>query len=210
MNWAELRTRMVEREVIGKGIRNERVIKAMLEIPRHLFLEEALWSRAYSDLPLPIGFQQTISRPYIVSLMTELLDPQPTDNILEIGTGSGYQGAVLSKIAAKVYTIERIPELIKKARRILARLKIQNVFVKEYDGSLGWPEVSPFQGIIVTAASKSLPSELMKQLNEGGNLVIPLQEGGKQVLKKIKKTTGKPEITESHPCTFVPLVESRQ
>ena len=201
---------MVEKEVLGRGIKDERVVQALLEVPRHLFLDEALWNRAYSDLPLPIGHQQTISRPYIVSLMTELLEPRPDHRILEIGTGSGYQAAVLSKLVEKVYTIERIPDLVRRARRIVAKLKIQNVFIKQYDGRLGWPEASPFHGIIVTAASKNIPGELVEQLVDGGTLVIPVEEGGRQILKVLKKRGDKLDVEESDSCAFVPLIEARK
>ncbi len=165
---------MVETQLVQRGIRDPRVISAFRKVPRHLFLDEALWPQAHEDHPVPIGEKQTISQPYIVALMTEALQLKGTENVLEIGTGSGYQMAILAECADRVYSIERIPSLAKRARKILDNLKYTNVMVRIGDGTAGWEEFSPYHGIIVTAASPDAPDPLLKQLEAGGRLIIPI------------------------------------
>ena len=165
---------MVETQLVRRGIRDPRVISAFRKVPRHLFLDEALWPQAHEDHPVPIGEKQTISQPYIVALMTEALQLKGTENVLEIGTGSGYQTAILAECADRVYSIERIPSLAKRARKMLDNLKYTNVMVRIGDGTAGWEEFSPYHGIIVTAASPDAPDPLLKQLEAGGRLIIPI------------------------------------
>jgi len=168
------RHQMVETQLVRRGIRDPRVISAFRKVPRHLFLDEALWPQAHEDHPVPIGEKQTISQPYIVALMTEALQLKGTENVLEIGTGSGYQTAILAECADRVYSIERIPSLAKRARKMLDNLKYTNVMVRIGDGTAGWEEFSPYHGIIVTAASPDAPDPLLKQLEAGGRLIIPI------------------------------------
>lgn len=200
------RSRMVEQQIRARGITNPRVLIAMREIPRHLFVPLSYTTSAYSDAPLPIGDGQTISQPYIVALMTELLDSQPADHILEIGTGSGYQAAVLSLLVHQVTTIERIPAVADRARRILNELGLNNIRIITGDGSLGYPRDAPYDGILITAATPRIPPPLISQLNDGGILVAPV--GGREtqeltVLKKNKQET----MQSSHGWVrFVPLM----
>ncbi len=168
------RHQMVETQLVRRGIRDPRVISAFRKVPRHLFLDEALWPQAHEDHPVPIGEKQTISQPYIVALMTEALQLKGTETVLEIGTGSGYQTAILAECADRVYSIERIPSLAKRARKMLDNLKYTNVMVRIGDGTAGWEEFSPYLGIIVTAASPDAPDPLLKQLEAGGRLIIPI------------------------------------
>ena len=165
---------MVEGQIAARGIADARVLGAMQTVPRHLFLEEALSDRAYDDSSLPIGEKQTISQPYIVALMTQALALQSTDKVLEIGTGSGYQTAILAELAARVYSIERVKSLALKARERLDRLGYRNVAVRNSDGTYGWEEAAPFGAILVAAGSPSIPPMLVEQLREGGRLVIPV------------------------------------
>lgn len=177
MNMNEFKAKrdlMVETQIIARGIKDQRVIQAMRKVPRHLFLDEALWMQAYEDYPLPIGERQTISQPYVVALMTEKLRLRGGEKVLEIGTGSGYQTAILAELVEKVYSIERIPSLAKRARKILDELKYTNVIIKVGDGSLGWPEYAPYDGILVSCASPYVPKPLLDQLKIGGRLVIPI------------------------------------
>jgi len=176
----------------------------MLKVERHLFVPENLGSSAYSDQPLPIGEGQTISQPYIVALMTELLDLNGEEKVLEIGTGSGYQAAILAELAKEVYTIEIVEELASTARERLLKLRYRNITVKAGDGYLGWPEVAPFDAIIVTAAPDHIPAPLLDQLKEGGRMVIPVGMYT-QELKKILKRAGKFETTNVIPVLFVPM-----
>jgi protein-L-isoaspartate(D-aspartate) O-methyltransferase len=201
-----LRHRMVEEQLITRGIKDERVLSAMRKVPRHLFVEEALWDRAYGDHALPIGERQTISQPYMVALMTEVLELKGTERVLEIGTGSGYQAAVLAELAAKVYTIERINVLALRARKRLEDLRYQNVVVKVFDGTYGWGEEAPFDAIMVTAGAPEVPGPLLEQLKEGGIMAIPIGDRTTQVLHKIVKT---PKGVVDHPmtgCVFVSLI----
>jgi protein-L-isoaspartate(D-aspartate) O-methyltransferase len=200
------RREMVERSISARGISERRVLEAMREVPRHLFVPESLQSEAYADSALPIGFGATISQPYIVALMTELAELAPGDTVLEIGTGSGYQAAVLSRLASRIFSIERIAELAERANSLLGRLGIDNVAVKVFDGSWGWSEQGPFDAILVTAAAPSVPEPLCRQLRDGGRLVIPVGNREVQELLRIRRA-GERFVTESHGgVVFVPLV----
>lgn len=182
------RERMVENQIKARGISDSRVIQAMLKVPRHFFVDEGLRDQAYGDFPLPIGEGQTISQPYIVALMTEALELKGNERVLEIGTGSGYQTAILAELAAWVYTIEKYSSLLEKAKKVLNKLGYKNISFKLGDGSKGWKEASPFQAIIVTAAAPEIPNPLKEQLDEGGRIVIPVGDTFSQVLiKGIKK-----------------------
>ena len=203
---AEERQRMVERQIEARGINNPRVLAAMREIPRHLFIPPPYDQSAYDDNPLPIGSGQTISQPYIVGLMTELLHPEPTDNILEIGAGSGYQAAILSRLVHRLTTMERIPAVAILARNNLKSLGIENVEVIEGDGTQGYPQNAPYNGIMVTAATPEIPRTLTDQLAEGGRLVAPV--GGRDIQELITlEKQGDRMISEYHGgVRFVPLI----
>ena len=201
------RERMVSRQIEGRGITDACVLEALREIPRHRFVDEALADKAYGDHALPIGASQTISQPWIVARMSELLGVQPDASVLEIGTGSGYQAAVLSRLAARVYTVERIPTLSAQARVILRSLGIENVHFKVFDGTYGWSEFGPYTGILVTAGSPEVPTPLLDQLAEGGVLVVPVGEQGAQVLRRIRRVRAQEFAEEDHGMvSFVPLV----
>jgi protein-L-isoaspartate(D-aspartate) O-methyltransferase len=200
------REKMVREQLIPRGINDPRVLSAMRKIPRHFFVEEALWGEAYSDYPVPIGERQTISQPYIVALMTQALALKGQEKVLEIGTGSGYQTAVLAEISRKVYSIERIRPLFQKARRIIDQLKYFNVMLKVNDGTQGWPEESPFDAIIVTAASPEVPAPLLGQLAVNGRLVIPVGDRYSQSLKKITRTEEGFEEEDLGGVRFVSLI----
>lgn len=200
------RKRLVSEQLIARGIKDKRVLDAFLKIPRHLFVEAALVHQAYEDHPLPIGYNQTISQPYIVAAMTEYLDIAPTHKVLEIGTGSGFQTAILATLAKIVYTIERIAELSQRARLILNRLALTNIRYKIDDGSIGWPEFAPYDRIIVTAASEFMPTELVKQLNKNGKIIIPLGKSNSQVLTLGVHNGTRLIQRKLFECSFVPLV----
>jgi len=198
---------MVRDQIEARGIKDKRLLKVMRKIPRHLFVDEALRNQAYNDYPLPIGEGQTISQPYIVALMTEALELKGQEKVLEIGTGSGYQTAILAELAQSVFTIERVPTLMQRAKAILDSLGYFNVAYKTGNGTLGWPEVAPFQGIIVTAAAPEIPQPYVEQLDIGGKLVIPLGDKFSQVLYKIiKLPDGRIKKEYLCGCRFVPLV----
>jgi protein-L-isoaspartate(D-aspartate) O-methyltransferase len=182
------REKMVREQLIPRGIVDPRVLNAMRRVPRHLFIEEALQGEAYKDYPVPIGEHQTISQPYIVALMTQALELQGPERVLEIGTGCGYQTAILAELARKVYSIERIRSLSHKARRMMDLLKYFNVVLKVNDGTQGWPEESPFDAIIITAAAPGIPAPLKDQLAPRGRMVIPVGDRYSQSLLKIVKT----------------------
>ena len=202
---AARRARMVETQIVSRGVRDPRVLQAMREVPRHLFVDAAERDRAYDDTPLPIPGNQTISQPYIVALMTELLDLAPGERVLEIGTGSGYQSAVLSRLAKEVYSIEILPELARRASERLKQLGYANVTVKEGDGYGGWPERAPFDGVIVTAAPERIPQPLLDQLAPGGRRVIPVG-GFFQELKLFEKdANGRVSERAILPVRFVPM-----
>lgn len=200
------RERMVESQIKARGIGDERVIKAMLKVPRHLFVDPALRDQAYGDFPLPIGERQTISQPYIVALMTEALELKGQERVLEIGTGSGYQTAILAELALWVYTIEKYPSLQEKAKNLLIKLGYKNISFKIGDGTLGWSEAAPFEAIIVTAASPQIPQPLIEQLAEGGRIVIPVGDEYSQMLIKGVKRGGVLHTKSLEPVRFVKLV----
>lgn len=201
----QARHRMVDEVVAGAGVKDLRVLQAMRDTPRHEFVAANLRKQAYFDMALPIGFQQTISSPFIVAYMTESLDPQATDKVLEIGTGSGYQAAVLSPLVKEVYSIEIVEGLGRKAERTLKRLKYTNVFTKVGDGFQGWPEHAPFDKIIVTCSPEAPPQPLIDQLAEGGLMVIPAGQRYQQTLYLMRKKDGMLEREALRPTLFVPM-----
>ena len=206
LDFSQRRLQMVETQLRQRGIRDERVLAAMMRVPRHEFVAEPHRSQAYDDNPLPIGESQTISQPYIVALMLEMLHLTAEDTVLEIGTGSGYQSALLSLLSRHVHSIERHPSLAAQAQAVLARLGYTNVTVSVGDGSKGLPEQAPFDGIIVSAAAPDLPRALFEQLKEGGRLVIPVGPAEAQFLQLVTKRQDKPVLSEHIPCRFVPLI----
>ncbi|HSB35203.1 MAG TPA: protein-L-isoaspartate(D-aspartate) O-methyltransferase [Nitrospirota bacterium] len=206
MNYEKERFRMVDEQILCRGVRDERVIAAMRKVPRHEFLPEAIRGMAYQDSALPLGEGQTMSQPYMVARMTEFLGLQGTERVLEIGTGSGYQAAVLSELCGKVYSVERIKLLAERARLNLDRLGYRSVAIKVYDGTYGWKEMSPFNAIMVTAGAPDVPAPLVDQLKEGGRMVIPVGDRYGQVLLTIVKGPSGTVKERSIPCTFVPLV----
>jgi protein-L-isoaspartate(D-aspartate) O-methyltransferase len=208
--FAQPRRTMVARDLRGRGIKDERVLAAMGEIPRHLFVPERQRPSAYADRPLPIGERQTISQPYVVALMTQLLELQPNERALEIGTGSGYQTAVLAQLAAEVCSIEILPTLSERAKKILDDLGYKNIRLKVGDGFYGWPELSPFDAILVTAAAPRIPEPLSSQLREGGRLVMPLEGERNQRLIRVRKSGGKLTIEDFSAVLFVPLTGAIQ
>jgi len=190
-----------------KGIKDERVLTAILNTPRHEFVDEALSSRAYEDTALPIGQRQTISQPWIVARMTEaLLDGGSPQKVLEVGTGSGYQSAILAQLVAEVYTVERIKELLRPARQLFHRLRLHNVRTRHADGHVGWASQAPFDGIMVTAAARTIPSDLVEQLAPGGLLIMPLERAGEQRLLAIRRTDEGFEESDLGPVVFVPML----
>ena len=204
--YAIQRARMVRTQLADRGIRDARVLQAMLEVPRHEFIPEELRSEGYEDRPLPIGAGQTISQPYIVALMLQHLALQPADRVLEVGTGSGYVSALLSRMCAKVYSVERYAELAASAKGVLERLGYSNVHVSVGDGSQGLPEFAPFDAILVSAATSEVPAALFTQLREGGRMIAPVGSPFTQELQLIRKVDGKPEVEHLEGCRFVPLV----
>lgn len=202
----ELREKMVRFQIAQRGITDQKVLGAMLKVPRHLFVSSEYLHEAYNDHPLPIGHGQTISQPYIVAQMTEALELKEGDKVLEIGTGSGYQTAILALIAEEVYTVERIKELYESARKRLESFGFQNIFFKLFDGTLGWEEQSPYDAILVTAGAPSVPQPLLNQLREGGRLVIPVGERYSQELIKVVKRGGREYRESLGGCRFVDLV----
>jgi protein-L-isoaspartate(D-aspartate) O-methyltransferase len=196
---------MVDKEIAAAGVKNERVIRAMRDTPRHEFVLPNERARAYLDMALPIGSGQTISPPFVVASMTEAIDPQPTDRVLEIGTGSGYQAAVLSPLVKDVYTIEIVEDLSRRATRALKRLKYENVHTRAGDGYKGWPEAAPFDKIIVTCSPEEVPQPLVDQLREGGLMVIPVGERYQQTLYLMRKTKGELKSEALRATLFVPM-----
>ncbi|MBN2481131.1 MAG: protein-L-isoaspartate(D-aspartate) O-methyltransferase [Bacteroidales bacterium] len=204
------REQMVRQQIEARGIRDERVLDAMRKVERHLFMPSELASRAYGDFPLPIGYDQTISQPYIVAFMTEALDLEPADKVLEVGTGSGYQAAILAEICDTVYTIEIVPELAARAESLLKVLHYDNVLVRTGDGYQGWPEHSPFDAIIVTCSPTHVPEPLVAQLAEGGKMIIPVGEQFNQSLVLMEKRKGRLSQTSVLAVRFVPMVDENQ
>lgn len=204
-DFALKRQKMIKEQIEARGIKDKRVLEAMLKVERHRFVPDLYRHLSYADTPLPIGSGQTISQPYIVALMTELLELKGNEKVLEIGTGSGYQAAILAELAREVYTIEILPELTTRSGKLLKELGYKNIKVRCGDGFLGWPEAAPFDAIIVTCAPEEVPKPLIEQLKEGGRLVIPV---GKihQVLKVLVKSHGKLVERSVIPVSFVPMV----
>jgi len=203
--YAAARKRMVAEQLLARGLTNARVLTVMGRVPRHEFVPEKFRPRAYEDGPLPIGHEQTISQPYIVAFMTERLEPKPTDRVLEIGTGSGYQAAVLSELVAEVYSIEIIEALAQRAETDLKRLGYKNVKVRAGDGYQGWPDAAPFDAIIVTCAPEKVPPPLIEQLKDGGRMIIPVGPIWNQELVLLRKQTGRLEKRAVLPVRFVPM-----
>jgi protein-L-isoaspartate(D-aspartate) O-methyltransferase len=197
---------MVEEQLVPRGILDSRVLAAMRKVPRHLFVEEAFWDRAYGDHALPIGERQTISQPYMVALMTERLELKGSERVLEVGTGSGYQTAILAELAARVYSIERVNSLAVRARSVLEGLGYQNVIIEVFDGTYGWSDEAPFDAILVTAGAPEAPQPLLDQLKEGGRLVIPIGDRTTQVLHRVVRTSTGMQDTPMTDCVFVPLI----
>jgi protein-L-isoaspartate(D-aspartate) O-methyltransferase len=206
MDYTALRKLMVEEQLIPRGIRNQRVLDVFYKVERHKFIPEEQRDNAYADFPIPIGAGQTISQPYIVALMTECLDLSGGEKILEIGTGSGYQAAILAQLSKEVYSIERFELLAKKAKMLFDELGYKNIKLKIGDGTLGWGEEAMFDRIIITAASPEIPSPLIEQLKDGGKLILPLGEILSQVLTLFEKKDNKLYSHEICGCMFVPLV----
>jgi len=206
-NYAIARRRMVEEQVKARGIADPRVLEAMLKVPRHKFVEDALAGQAYQDGPLPIGEKQTISQPYMVALMSAALELKGTETVLEVGTGSGYQAAVLAHLASRVFSLERIPGLARQARKVLDACGYGKVNIRLADGTHGWPEMGPFDGIIVTAGAPDVPQCYLDQLAVGGRLVIPVGDRISQELLRITRVSAD-EFRQERlvGCRFVPLV----
>ena len=202
----EIRQLMVETQMERRGVSDPRVLAAMSKVPRHRFVPKPLWQQAYSDYPLPIGEDQTISQPYIVALMTESLELTGSEKVLELGTGSGYQAAVLAELAAQVYSIERLPSLARTAEQVLKELGYTNVEVRVSDGTLGWLEEAPFDGILVTAGSPQVPPPLVEQLALGGRLVIPVGNSYTQTLTRVRLTPEGLKHEYLGGCRFVKLI----
>ncbi|MBI5408160.1 MAG: protein-L-isoaspartate(D-aspartate) O-methyltransferase [Nitrospirae bacterium] len=205
------RQEMVQEQLAGRGVKDKKVLDAMSKIPRHRFIDESMRSRAYGDHPLPIGEGQTISQPYVVALMTETLKLKPTDRVLEIGTGSGYQAAVLAEIVKEVYSLEIREKLEKKASRLLGELGYKNIKTKFADGYYGWEEYAPFDAVIITASANHIPPPLIKQLKEGGRLIIPLGSTlYYQTLTLVTKKSGELEVEQMGGVAFVPMTGRAQ
>jgi protein-L-isoaspartate(D-aspartate) O-methyltransferase len=206
LKYERMREEMVEKQIAARGITDPYVLAAMRKVPRHLFVSEALMDQAYGDFPLPIGEQQTISQPYIVAEMTHALQLNKDDRVLEIGTGSGYQAAILAEIAFRVYTIERIHSLFVKTRRLFDKLRYHNIVTKYSDGTTGWLDESPFDAIIVTAGAPEIPEVLVNQLAVGGRMVLPVGDQYSQDLIRLYKNETGVHKTSLGGCRFVKLV----
>jgi len=207
-NFEALADKMVKEQLVTRGVKSQPVLEAMRSVPRHLFVPENLQKHAYDDSPLPIGFGQTISQPYIVAYMTELLEPAPGMKVLEIGTGSGYQAAVLSYLGCEVYTVELLESLAEKARKTFASLNFSTIKTRLGSGYGGWPEEAPFDAVIVTAAPEKIPDELIGQLKDGGKMIVPIGMAySVQTLNMITKKGGRLIIDNLLSVRFVPMVE---
>jgi protein-L-isoaspartate(D-aspartate) O-methyltransferase len=210
MNYSVARRRMVEQQIMARGISDQRVLDAMLKVPRHLFVEPGLHGHAYSDLALPIGHKQTISQPYMVASMSAALELQGPERVLEIGTGSGYQTAILATLAKRVYSVERISALAGSARRVLDQLEICNVNIRIGDGTIGWKDQAPFDGILVAAGAPDVPEELLQELAPGGRLVLPVGDLEQQMLLRVvRQQDGSFKREQLMGCRFVPLIGSQ-
>lgn len=205
-DYEKRRHRMVEHQIRRRGVRNPQVLAAMEKVPRHRFVPENLWDSAYDDSPLSIGEGQTISQPYMVALMTETVAPEPGGRVLEVGTGSGYQTAILAELVREVYSIERIPALAERAERLLDRLGYENVSIRVGDGSQGLSAEAPFNGILVTAGAPEVPDPLVEQLEIGGRLVIPIGDAYHQVLTTVCRGAEGIRKVQGTGCVFVPLI----
>ena len=205
-DWTRERQRMVEEQLRGRGITDERVLAAMRRVPRHRFVQEALRERAYGDHPLPIGEEQTISQPYIVGLMSSLLELSGREKVLDIGTGSGYQTAVLAELARRVCSIERLPRLAERARALLESHGYMNVWIRVGDGTLGWLDEAPFDRILVAAGGPTVPQALFDQLAEGGRMVLPIGDAESQTLMVVENDGGQMRTRAAGECKFVKLV----
>lgn len=205
MDYAFLRRQMVEEQLLRRGIRDNRVLAAFYKVPRHKFVSLDIIDNAYADFPLPIGYGQTISQPYIVALMIELLNLTGSERVLEVGTGSGYQTALLAELAGEVYTVERLSSLANKAELLLKELGY-TVKLKTGDGALGWPEAAPFDSIIVSASAYFVPQPLIEQLRDGGKMILPLGNSFSQVLTLAEKVGGQIKYKDICGCAFVPLI----
>jgi protein-L-isoaspartate(D-aspartate) O-methyltransferase len=203
--WEPQRKRMLREQIQARGIRDPKTLAALAKVPRHLFVPDAFRDHAYDDRPLPIGYEQTISQPYIVAFMTEALGLDGTERVLEVGTGSGYQAAILSEIAAQVHTIEIVPELADGAAALLERLGYRNVAVRAGDGYRGWPDAAPFDAIIVTAAPDHVPEPLVDQLAPGGRMIIPVGGTSQEIRILTRRADGSLEERRSIPVRFVPM-----
>jgi len=206
MDFKELRDFMVKTQLIPRGIKDERVLNAMKKVPRHLFVNDSIQDRAYDDMALSIGDGQTISQPYMVAVMTELLELRGDEKVLEIGTGSGYQAAILAELAKEVYTIDRIAALAAQAEERFRSLGYNNIHIKVGDGTSGWPEQAPFDRIIITAGCPKIPEPLTEQLSEEGAIVAPVGDRFSQQLLKVRKSRGRLSEEYHTPCVFVPLI----
>jgi protein-L-isoaspartate(D-aspartate) O-methyltransferase len=206
LDFEKMRKGMVEEQLIARGISDKKVLDAFLKVPRHKFIDREFIENAYSDHPLPIGSSQTISQPYMVALMTEKLEVKSSDNVLEIGTGSAYQLAILAELAREVYSVERVESLAATSVKIMKELGYKNFSVKVGDGTLGWKEHSPYDGIIVTAGAPGVPESLLEQLKDGGRLVIPIGSSFGQALTLIEKRGKSITTTPICGCVFVPLI----
>lgn len=197
---------MVEEQLVERGVKNLSVLEAMSRVPRHLFAQDSLQHRAYGDTPLPIGENQTISQPYIVGSMTEALALKGEERVLEIGTGSGYQTAIIAELCRQVFTIERLNNLSRKAQNILESLNYMNIVFKMFDGTYGWPDQAPFDAILITASAPEIPDSLVKQLGDGGRLVAPIGGADKQKLVVLTKKGDRVSRRDLVNCKFVPLI----
>ena len=204
--YVTIRERMIREQLLPRGIDDEPTLRAMREVPRHLFVDDAMWGRAYGDYPLPIASGQTISQPFIVALMTQALRLTGTERVLEIGTGSGYQAAVLSRICDKVFTVERIHTLLALARRTFDKLRYYNIVAKLDDGTLGWPENGPYDAIVVTAGGPVIPVPLIDQLADGGRLIMPVGNQDSQILQLLTRTGEATETANLECVRFVNLI----
>ena len=197
---------MVDEQLVERGVKNLSVLEAMSRVPRHLFAQDSLQHRAYGDTPLPIGENQTISQPYIVGAMTEALALKGEERVLEIGTGSGYQTAIIAELCRQVFTIERLNNLSRKAQNILESLNYMNIVFKMFDGTYGWPDQAPFDAILITASAPEIPDSLVKQLGDGGRLVAPIGGADKQKLVVLTKKGDRVSRRDLVNCKFVPLI----